>query len=127
MIDTTILTAGLDALIAQSPQAAALGMYAANVQIAQIARSLVRVRTGYTKSTIRIEDTSLLESEVIADGAALFLELGWHAANGRPVGPFPFLRPAFDAVWPQVPSLIGGYLMLAMTGQPLPGKAAAGT
>lgn len=127
MIDTTILTAGLDALIAESPQAAELGIYQANVQIAQLARTLVRVRTGYTKSTIRIEDTGLLESEVIADGAALFLELGWHARNGRQVGPFPFLRPAFDAVWPSVPGLIGDWIYVVMSGQGLPSKESLGS
>ncbi len=89
-----------------------------------MARQLVHVDTGLTKSTIRIEDMGL-DSEVIADGAALFLELGWHRGS-RQIGPFPFLRPAFDMIWPTVPSRIGKYLYLLATGQTLPSKASLG-
>jgi hypothetical protein len=127
MITTTIQTTGLDALIAHSADAADIAIHNANVGIATVARQLVRVDTGYTRSTIRVEDTALLESAVIADGAALFLELGWHARNGRPVGPFPFLLPGFVLWAPQVPILIGQYLEILMAGGTLPAKASVST
>lgn len=125
MITTTLDTTNLDRLIAESGPAGELAVYATNVQIARTARQLVRVRSGYTKSTIRIEDIPG-GSEVIADGAALFLELGWHARNGRQVGPFPFLLPAYDAHWPSVSKHLADMLYLSMTGQGLPSKASLG-
>lgn len=116
-LDTTLNTRGLDRLIAECPQAAAAAIREANEEIAKIARSLVRVRTGYTKSTIRIEETpGEIGGEVIADGAALFLELGWHTKSGRAVGPWPFLLPAFDTIWPSVPAKLAAHLYILAQG-----------
>lgn len=126
MITSTVDLAGFDALIAHSADAADLGVYAANVGIASVARQLVHVKTGHTKSTIRIEVYDVAESAVCADGAALFLELGWHARNGRPVGPFPFLLPGFVLWAPQVPALIGQYLEILMAGGALPSRGSLG-
>ena len=125
MITTTLDTKGLDRLIADSGRAGELAVYAVNVEIARTARQLVRVRTGYTKSTIRIEDIPG-GSEVIADGAALPLELGWHTRQGRQVGPFPFLLPAYNAHWPSISKHLADMLYLSMTAQGLPSKASLG-
>jgi hypothetical protein len=63
--------------------------------IAIDARGRVRVLSGETQESIRVDDGGEDGPRVVVGGAAKFLEFGTSRQS-----PYPFLRPAADAVVP---------------------------
>jgi HK97 gp10 family phage protein len=60
--------------------------------VAAIARQLVHVKSGETRDSIAVSESSLGTVRVVVGGAGLYLELGTVH-----MGPFPFLRPAVES------------------------------
>lgn len=82
----------LAALPIMTEKAAEVGKVIGANHIALRAREIVEVRTGQTRATIHVED-----GNVIAGGAAIFLELGTSKMPAEP-----FLGPAFEQKQDQV-------------------------
>lgn len=76
-------------------------------RIAARARENVAVRSGRTRDSIRVED-----GNVIADGAARYLEFGLHPGGGMPAEPF--LGPAVETESPGVVEDVGAAVRIAV-------------
>jgi hypothetical protein len=76
-------------------------------QMKDAAQGMVRVRTGYLRSTITYEVDGLTLTLTALASYAKYVEFGHHQhGTGRFVGPFPFIRPAFYQIYPQLQDAI---------------------